>query len=383
MKTERIPKIVLTGGPCAGKTTGLSILMQKLPEFGVSPLLVPEVATLALSGGIKIGDIIQDQERYRRFQQEILRTQLALEACFENFARLEPDKRRILLCDRGAMDGAAYTDHDVFAKILRAEGLTRAWLRDERYDAVIHLVTAAEGATDFYNFDNPARYETADQARARDTATLTAWTGHQKLRIIGNTKIVNGKREVIDFNAKMEWLVREVCHVLGIPAPLQISRKFLINILSDVPVAQTIFRIKQDYLTSEKGLERRVRARTEINNDPDIDIVAKPLYTYTEKKRLSSGVWHKIERMIDYREYSDLLRDKNPRLSTILKTRHAFVYEGQYFQLDEFTSPQFGQVLEVELTDRQTELSLPPFIDAVTEVTDDERYSNAAIAAGI
>jgi hypothetical protein len=32
-------------------------------------------------------------------------------------------------------------------------------LRDRRYDAVIHLVTAADGAHEFYNLDNPSRYE--------------------------------------------------------------------------------------------------------------------------------------------------------------------------------------------------------------------------------
>ncbi len=32
-------------------------------------------------------------------------------------------------------------------------------LRDRRYDAVIHMVTAAEGAIEFYNLDNPSRYE--------------------------------------------------------------------------------------------------------------------------------------------------------------------------------------------------------------------------------
>lgn len=383
MKTERIPKIVLTGGPCAGKTTGLSILMQKLPEFGVSPLLVPEVATLVLGGGIKIGDVIKDPKLYQRFQREILMTQIVLESCFENFARLESDKRRILLCDRGAMDGAAYTDQDSWQHILSAEGLTRTWLRDERYDAVIHLVTAAQDAQDFYNFDNPARFETPDEARKRDAATLAAWTGHPKLRIVSNTKTVAGERKVLGFDAKMEWLVREVCHVLGIPAPLQISRKFLINNLIDLPVAQTVFRIKQDYLVSGSDVERRVRARTEIIGDPKIDAASKPLYTYAEKKRLRSSVWHKVERMVDHRDYTELLRDKNPRLSTIIKTRHAFVYGGQYFQLDEFVSPRFMHVLEVELTDEQTELSLPSFIDVVAEVTNHEGYSNAAIAAGL
>jgi hypothetical protein len=32
-------------------------------------------------------------------------------------------------------------------------------IKDKRYDAVIHMVTAAEGAEEFYDFGNEARYE--------------------------------------------------------------------------------------------------------------------------------------------------------------------------------------------------------------------------------
>lgn len=38
-------EIVVTGGPCAGKTTGLSYVQQKLMDRGWRPFIVPEVAT--------------------------------------------------------------------------------------------------------------------------------------------------------------------------------------------------------------------------------------------------------------------------------------------------------------------------------------------------
>lgn len=40
-------------------------------------------------------------------------------------------------------------------------GFNAVQLRDNRYDAVIHLVTAANGADKYYNLDNQARYETS------------------------------------------------------------------------------------------------------------------------------------------------------------------------------------------------------------------------------
>lgn len=37
-------------------------------------------------------------------------------------------------------------------------------LRDKRYDAIVHMITAADGATDFFNKSNEARYESIEQA---------------------------------------------------------------------------------------------------------------------------------------------------------------------------------------------------------------------------
>lgn len=48
-------------------------------------------------------------------------------------------------------------------------GVTTAQIRDNRYDAVIHMVTAADGAEKFYaTISGEARYESADQAREKD-----------------------------------------------------------------------------------------------------------------------------------------------------------------------------------------------------------------------
>ena len=45
------------------------------------------------------------------------------------------------------------------------EGFYGPNLIEKRYDAVIHMVTAAEGAEEFYNFSNEARFEDAAGAR--------------------------------------------------------------------------------------------------------------------------------------------------------------------------------------------------------------------------
>lgn len=41
------------------------------------------------------------------------------------------------------------------------QGFAGTSLIEKRYDAVVHMVTAAEGAEEFYNFSNEARFENA------------------------------------------------------------------------------------------------------------------------------------------------------------------------------------------------------------------------------
>lgn len=74
---------------------------------------------------------------------------MALEDVFIEIAQTS-DKHCIILNDRGVMDGAAYTDENVWQAILDEMGWSTIQLRDRRYEAVIHMTTAAEGAEQFY-----------------------------------------------------------------------------------------------------------------------------------------------------------------------------------------------------------------------------------------
>ncbi len=90
--------------------------------------------------------------------------QMYLEDNFIQIA-MASDQPTIILCDRGVMDGSAYTEETVWQAILDETGWSTMQLRDRRYEAVLHLVTAAKGAEEFYtNTDNEARYENIQEA---------------------------------------------------------------------------------------------------------------------------------------------------------------------------------------------------------------------------
>ena len=75
-----------------------------------------------------------------------------------------------------------------------------------------------------------------------------------------------------------------------------------------------------------------------------------------------------------------LMRFKDPRCRVIHKDRHCFVYDNQYFELDEFLGMDGLVVLEIELTEENDKVDLPPFLDVLREVTGDLNYTNHEIA---
>jgi len=113
---------------------------------------------------------------------------MALEDIFLETA-LAADTQTVLLCDRGVMDGMAYTENNVWQALLDDTAWNTIQLRDKRYEAVVHMVTAADGADKFYSGDNNvARYETVEEAIKLDKKLINAWVGHPHFSIIENLK---------------------------------------------------------------------------------------------------------------------------------------------------------------------------------------------------
>jgi len=147
--------------------------------------------------------------------------QLAHEECFYNIAK-NSGKPTVIIHDRGMMDTVGYIGHEGFRRILNKTGWTYYDLRDNRYDAVVHLISAAVDAPEFYNHGNVARYETVEQAAERDKFLRTAYVGHNKIFVIGNDPVEG-------FKGKMNDTINAVKSVLGLPIEKTSYKKFLVD----------------------------------------------------------------------------------------------------------------------------------------------------------
>src|SRR5881394_233790 len=144
-------RIVLTGGPGAGKTVISRLIAERHPHHFA---LVPEAATQVYDALQTRWDLL-DLPGRRDVQRKIYRLQVDQE---DRTAAANPTKA--LLLDRGTIDGAAYWPEGP-EDFWRDVGTTHA---DElkRYDAVILLETSAAvglydgDATNFCRFEDPA-----------------------------------------------------------------------------------------------------------------------------------------------------------------------------------------------------------------------------------
>ena len=84
MKERKIWKLVLTGGPCGGKTTGQTRLATFFENLGWKVYRVPETANILLSGGVKFDKLTV--EAREKFQENLLKTMMQIENSFFDVA---------------------------------------------------------------------------------------------------------------------------------------------------------------------------------------------------------------------------------------------------------------------------------------------------------
>ncbi len=122
---QPVSMIVLTGGPCSGKSSSLAFLTEKLSDHGFMVFVVPETATLITGNGIdrrkmdKPGQIVV-------FEEAIFDMQMSFEDTYKQaVSRIFPERRKSY-----SLTGASWTSGPSHRRHLQRhpeeEGLTRA-----------------------------------------------------------------------------------------------------------------------------------------------------------------------------------------------------------------------------------------------------------------
>ncbi|GMT31803.1 hypothetical protein PFISCL1PPCAC_23100, partial [Pristionchus fissidentatus] len=376
MSRKRVYKVVLTGGPCGGKTTGQERLATFFENMGWKVYTVPETATVLLSGGVKFAELTSEQAY--EFQKDLLLTLIRIEDVFFRQAELEQKKRVLIICDRGAMDPSAYIDQESWQKMLKECGLEQFNLRENRYDQVVHLVTAADGAEKYYTqANNKTRSEGIQLAMDMDKITRTAWLGHPYVDVIDNI-------ETPSFEDKIRRLIEVISDRAGVEVSDRLKlnskkRKWLVLEIdeADLPKYEE-FEVKHDYLMAENKGVQQVRLRSRCQNNRTTYTLTTRTYAPPSNKMIETRM------QLSMKDYQSYYRLKDKQRQTIHKLRRCFSHGTQYFNLDIYVDPLPPACLGKRLMILETyttkpvgdaEPSLPPFLKVEKEITGDSDFS--------
>ena len=349
-----IKKIVLTGGPCSGKSTSITKIKRKFEEQGFIVLVVSETATELINSGIKCFG--QNKLEVYDFQKFILMQQLSKENLIDMYINQNEGKDIIILYDRSILDNKSYLTEDEYKSLLKEFNLSESSII-QRYDMAIHLVTAAQG-TDFYTLENnSARSETKEEAIRLDRKTLNSYLGFPHHVVIDNST---------DFDEKIDRVIDEISNTVRGKVTNVKQRKYLV---SDVD---------NDFL---KNNARKILITQTYLNKSDKDVMVRKInygdsssyYVSIKYEGVKQGESIVTERIISEKQYYDLVADRTDFLK---KERYCFESENQIYRLDKFSNGLM--ILEIE--GFAENINLPYFIKVEKDITDNKNYSNKSIA---
>lgn len=337
---------------------------------------------------------------------------MTLEDGFAKMAQTSRQHETFVLCDRGVCDGRAYMSPELWQAMLRRNQWHMVDIRDARYDLVVHLVTAADGAREYYTLDNnKVRSESPDEACLVDKLTQTAWVGHPHLRIVDNRT---------RFREKINRVDTFISQLAGLHLSRRVVRKFL---LIEIPVEHKIHRHHHEGDESDVNSISKVNTNTsggegvdQEEGDEDVKwwkSLSMPLrveHFHVEQTFLSTGLGdevqesvrrrgkngvftyvHKIrqkesetKRQITVREYNSLLPHADVSRTKVRIRRQCFLHDGTYFVMDCVCniSPKI-RMLRCHSDCADENVNIPPWFNVEKEVTGERNYSMHSLATHV
>lgn len=323
-------KVCYTGGPCAGKTTSITRVADQLREKGYTVFIVPEAASMIFSAGGNLDMSKYNDLQAVQFQYYLMQLQIVMEDIFTGLATINSNDKYVILCDRGIMDGKAYMTTKQWKFLEDLYDINTDRMRDKRYDLILHMVTAAKGKSENYDFENNnARWENPDFACELDLNLQSAWMKHPNFHLIANTTTES-------FQEKLNLASNTIFKELDIPVDLKFYKKLLLkNENNELPkllekelgVKLIRFLIKDIIFFEKDNSVTYIRKREQENQ----------IATFVKcQKKFVNGKYHEKRRQVSFKEYIGFKELVSNDKSIGIKTRYTFIYNEMNYIMDIF-----------------------------------------------
>jgi len=370
---NKIYLFCITGGPCAGKTTCLQFLSERFtPAYKV--YIIPELATLTIGAGVAIIPSEFTHDTHTVFTKGIMKAQMDLENYFYEIAKIQKEDV-IIFTDRGMMDNIAYCSEETRDRVFKETGWNTQKLTNQRYDAIFHLVTAADGAEEFYTLENnEARSEGVDLAKMLDKWTQNSWVSHQNQFIIDNS--------IPGFNKKIERLYMLIANFLGISDNVHFVKKFLIPKGFDakkIPeeIKHASFTEVFDFLKCGEEKKRIwVKKRTDSYGSNSYALITRTM-SDKEEERIE------LKRKISAKIYNEYAWQRDETMMTLKKDFIVFTCNNSNYMVETYHLED--QEITVARISRDTKevnesFKIPEWIGATDDISENPKYMSYEIA---
>ena len=193
----KVYKVVLTGGPCAGKSKILKKLVEYYKSEENKVFIVAETATEVLSSGVKF----LEMDIPINFQNIIFDRQINKEqTLYWGMQHIPLKKNNIVFLDRGLIDNKAYLHSQYEFDRLLEDYFQKELEVLDSYDLVIDLISLATTDPELYlelYKSNEERYEDPETAQIIDKKTTEAWLGHRNVKYVYPTEKMEEKIPII------------------------------------------------------------------------------------------------------------------------------------------------------------------------------------------
>lgn len=379
-----VVRVLLTGGPGAGKSSALATLRDRISKRGFQAVVVPENATALLDNSGGYDPSWHGTPMHVKLQQTFLRFQMQHEDTYCSFAELRPGRPHLLLHDRGCLDGRLFCSDEQWTQVLEGVGVTEEELL-KRYDLVIHMTSVAAGMENLYDYgpgsSNPARYHTPEQARHADVLAQEIYAKHPHVRVVPNFP---------EFSMKMEAVVQcvtEAVQVDGLAGPRE--RSVLRSTSGDVfgkawPVEFEVYDIQVTFLDADFTESVRCRqlaprcpsAQAATGKEGAASLTEPPQVLYEFRQEvLLDGRRVNTRRVLTAESYALLQQSRTGSCVDLKKRAVCFTWQGLYFEVCTYMGargeplPDSCEFSGRQVLDRPLGAPIPPWLGSVEEAS--------------
>jgi len=357
LEHHQVVRVLLTGGPGAGKTSALATLRDRLARLGVQALLVPETATELLrnSGGYEPS--WHGTPRHIAMQEVFMRHQLSQENGYIALAGLRPEKPAVLLCDRGLLEGRVFCSPEQWDECLRRLDTSDEKLL-QRYDVIVHMKSTACGMENLYEYgpgsNNPNRFHTPEQARKWDEDAEFVHSSHPCYRVVENNPDFSQKIESVLEHVYDELSKRGIVQFAGelgvgpwdrviIPVPVTVPADTMYpGVGFEWPVSREVFESRVTFL--DGSFMDSIRSRHLVGMAEagvavkKLDVQDAGQYEYRREVRQEDGKTACMRQALSKDAYLLLQESRGKGGVVVVKRSALFFYNQRRFELSMWVS---------------------------------------------